>query len=145
MDNAPELAWRLARREAYDSLSALVQAVDRSLKEPRAVQPPLQALEQLQAHCYQLLGQMTSVKIMLMMRRGQTPSAFAVQQMQETIADVDAHLLAPVAAAATRRCRYTQIARARARARPGGRPVAVADAAPRGITHPGAAVAGPVG
>lgn len=98
VDNAPELAWRLARREAYDSLSALVQAVDRSLKEPRAVQPPLQALEQLQAHCYQLLGQMTSVKIMLMMRRGQTPSSFAVQQMQETVADVDAHLLAPVAA-----------------------------------------------
>ncbi|MFG5775614.1 FUSC family protein [Comamonas sp. J-3] len=100
VDNAPELAWRLARREAYDSLSALVQAVDRSLKEPRAVQPPLQALEQLQAHCYQLLGQMSSIKIMLMMRRGQTPSPFAVQQLQEASADIDAHLLTPLADAA---------------------------------------------
>ncbi len=93
VDNAPELAWRLARREAYDSLSALVQAVDRSLKEPRAVQPPLQALELFQAHCYQLLGQMASIKIMLMMRRGQTPSPFAVQQLQETAASIDASLL----------------------------------------------------
>ena len=94
VDNAPELAWRLARREAYDSLSALVQAVDRSLQEPRAVQPPLQALELFQAHCYQLLGQMSSVKIMLMMRRGQTPVPFVVQQLQETAADIDARLLA---------------------------------------------------
>ena len=31
VDNEAELAWRLARREAYDSLSALVQAVQRSL------------------------------------------------------------------------------------------------------------------
>ena len=93
VDNAPELAWRLARREAYDSLSALIQAVDRSLKEPRAVQPPLQALELFQAHCYQLLGQMSSVKIMLMMRRGQTPSPFAVQQLKDTAATIDACLL----------------------------------------------------
>ena len=97
VDNAPELAWRLARREAYDSLSALVQAVDRAIKEPRAVQPPLQALEQLQAHCYQLLGQMTSIKIMLMMRRGQTPSPFAVQQLEAAANDIDAHLLTPLA------------------------------------------------
>ena len=37
---APELEWRLARREAFDSLSALVQATQRSLSEPRAVRPP---------------------------------------------------------------------------------------------------------
>ncbi|MEG0920357.1 MAG: FUSC family membrane protein [Comamonas sp.] len=97
VDNAPELAWRLARREAYDSLSALVQAVDRSIKEPRAVQPPLQALEQLQAHCYQLLGQMTSIKIILMQRRGQTPSPFAVQQLQAATDDIEKHLLTPLA------------------------------------------------
>ena len=97
VDNAPELAWRLARREAYDSLSALVQAVDRSLMEPRAVQPPLQALELLQAHCYQLLGQMTSIKIMLMMRRGQQPPPLVVQQLQSTATDIDQHLLTPLA------------------------------------------------
>ncbi|REM68118.1 FUSC family protein, partial [Mycobacterium tuberculosis] len=44
IDSSPELEWRLARREAYDSLSALVQATQRSLSEPRAVQPPLEPL-----------------------------------------------------------------------------------------------------
>ncbi|GKT24753.1 FUSC family membrane protein [Acidovorax sp. SUPP3334] len=70
VDNAPELAWRLARREAYDSLSALVQATQRSLSEPRAVRPPLEPLERLQLHCYQLLAQLTAVKTMLLQRRG---------------------------------------------------------------------------
>jgi uncharacterized membrane protein YccC len=70
VDNEPELKWRLARREAYDSLSALVQATQRSLSEPRAVRPPLQALGRLLAHSYQLLGQLTAVKTMLLLRRG---------------------------------------------------------------------------
>jgi uncharacterized membrane protein YccC len=68
-DDTPELAWRLARREAYDSLSALVQATQRSLSEPRAVQPPLEELEYLQAHSYQLLAQLSAVKSMLVLRR----------------------------------------------------------------------------
>lgn len=69
VDTAPELAWRLARREAYDSLSALVQATQRSLVEPRAVRPPLAPLEHLQAHSYQLLAQLTAVKALLLLRR----------------------------------------------------------------------------
>ena len=69
IDTAPELAWRLARREAFDSLSALVQATQRSLSEPRAVQPPLEPLERLQAHSYQLLAQLSAVKSMLLLRR----------------------------------------------------------------------------
>lgn len=69
VDTAPELAWRLARREAYDSLSALVQATQRSLVEPRAVRPPLAPLEHLQAHSYQLLAQLTAVKTLLLLRR----------------------------------------------------------------------------
>lgn len=68
-DDSPELAWRLARREAYDSLSALVQATQRSLSEPRAVRPPLEPLEHLQAHSYQLLAQLSAVKSMLVLRR----------------------------------------------------------------------------
>jgi len=68
-DSQPELAWRLARREAYDSLSALVQAVQRALSEPRAVRPPLQDLERLLGHGYQLLAQLTAVKTMLLQRR----------------------------------------------------------------------------
>lgn len=69
IDTAPELAWRLARREAFDSLSALVQATQRALSEPRAVRPPMEALERLQAHSYQLLAQLSAVKSMLVLRR----------------------------------------------------------------------------
>jgi uncharacterized membrane protein YccC len=69
VDNEPELAWRLARREAYDSLSALVQSTQQSLSEPRAVRPPLAPLGRLLAHSYQLLGQLTAVKTMLLLRR----------------------------------------------------------------------------
>lgn len=67
----PELAWRLARREAYDALSALVQATGRALVEPRAVRPPMAALEQLQAHGYQLLGQLSAIQSILLLRRQQ--------------------------------------------------------------------------
>jgi len=70
VDNESEVGWRLARREVYDSLSALVQATQRSLSEPRAVRPPLPALERLIAHSYQLLAQLTAVKTMLLLRRG---------------------------------------------------------------------------
>ncbi len=69
IDNAPELEWRLARREAYDSLSALVHATQQSLSEPRAVRPPLAPLGRLLAHSYQLLAQLTVVKTNLLLRR----------------------------------------------------------------------------
>ena len=70
VDNEPELHWRLARREAHDSLSALVLATQRSLSEPRAVRPPLEPLGRLMAHSYHLLAQLTIVKTMLLRRRG---------------------------------------------------------------------------
>lgn len=70
VDNEPELQWRLARREAYDSLSALVQAAQRSLSEPRAVRPPLESLGRLLAYSYQLQAQLTTVKTMMLQRRG---------------------------------------------------------------------------
>ncbi len=70
VDNEPELQWRLARREAYDGLSALVQATQRSLSEPRAVRPPLESLGRLLAYSYQLQAQLTTVKTLLLQRRG---------------------------------------------------------------------------
>lgn len=69
VDDRAELAWRLARREVYDSLSALSQAVQRAVSEPRAVQPPLETLERVLANSYQLLAQLTAVKTMLLQRR----------------------------------------------------------------------------
>ncbi len=68
LDKQVELGWRLARREVYDSLSALVQATQRSLSEPRAVRPPLEPLGRMLAHSYQLLAQLTAVKTMLLLR-----------------------------------------------------------------------------
>jgi uncharacterized membrane protein YccC len=79
----PELGWRLARREAYDSLSALVQAVQRSLSEPRAVQPPLQDLERLLGHGYQLLAQLTAIKTMLLQRRDRLDLGLLQQPLHE--------------------------------------------------------------
>ncbi len=69
MENAPELEWRLARRDCYETLSALVQATQRALVEPRAVQPPLEPLGRILARSYQLLAQLTSIKTMLLLRR----------------------------------------------------------------------------
>ena len=69
IDDRAELAWRLARREVYDSLSALAQAVQRAVSEPRAVQPPMETLERVLAYGYQLLAQLTAVKTMLLQRR----------------------------------------------------------------------------
>ncbi|MFV0681098.1 FUSC family membrane protein [Ottowia sp.] len=71
LDTQAELAWRLARREAYDALSALVQATQRALVEPRAVRPPLMLLEQMQGHSYQLMGQLSAIKSMMLLRRDQ--------------------------------------------------------------------------
>ena len=92
VDTSPELEWRLARKEAFDSLSALVQATQRSLSEPRAVQPPIEPLERLQAHSYQLLAQLSAVKSMLVLRRDrltpseiEAPLARAAEQIQAAI------------------------------------------------------------
>ncbi|RYX97496.1 MAG: FUSC family protein [Comamonadaceae bacterium] len=72
-----DLQWRLARREAYNSLSDLTLATQRSLAEPANVRPPLEPLEALQARSYQLLAQLTAVKSMLLLRRGQLDMAIA--------------------------------------------------------------------
>jgi hypothetical protein len=92
VDNEPELAWRLARREAYDSLSALVQATQRSLSEPRAVRPPLEPLGRLLAHSYQLLAQLTGIKTMLLLRRERLRPAQIRAPLGRAAAAIDATL-----------------------------------------------------
>lgn len=95
VDNEPELAWRLARREAYDSLSALVQATQRSLSEPRAVRPPLDGLGRLLAHGYQLLAQLTAVKTLLLLRRGRLDLGQIRAPLLQAADSLDASLSAP--------------------------------------------------
>ncbi|MDM0030856.1 FUSC family membrane protein [Variovorax sp. J22P271] len=89
---SPELEWRLARREAYDSLSALVQATQRSLSEPRAVRPPLEPLEHLQAHSYQLLAQLSAVKSMLVLRRDRLTPAEIEGPLARTAQRIEASI-----------------------------------------------------
>lgn len=72
-----DLPWRLARREAYNSLSDVTLATQRSMAEPANVRPPLEPLEALQARSYQLLAQLTAVKSMLLLRRPQLDMAIA--------------------------------------------------------------------
>ncbi len=92
VDNESELGWRLARREAYDSLSALVQATQRSLSEPRAVRPPLEPLGRMLAHSYQLLAQLTAVKTMLLLRRGRLNAEQIRAPLQQAAQTIEAVL-----------------------------------------------------
>lgn len=105
VDNDVELGWRLARREAYDSLSALVQATQRSLSEPRAVRPPLAPLGRMMAHSYQLLAQLSAVKAMLLLRRGRLDAQQIEAPLQRAALAIAATLrsrpAAPAAAEAT--------------------------------------------
>lgn len=96
VDDEPELAWRLARREAYDSLSALVQATQRALVEPRAVRPPLEALERLLAHSYLLLAQLTAAKTVLL-RRERLDGERLRPALQASAEGLGATLAAPAA------------------------------------------------
>jgi uncharacterized membrane protein YccC len=95
IDPSPELDWRLARREAYDSLSALIQATQRSLSEPRAVRPPIEPLEHLQAHGYQLLAQLSAVKSMLVLRRDRLTPEQVEGPMQRAAAIIETALTEP--------------------------------------------------
>jgi hypothetical protein len=92
VDNEPELQWRLARREAYDSLSALVQATQRSLSEPRAKRPPLAPLGKLLTYSYQLLAQLTTVKTMLLVQRGRLKHEEVDQPLKQMTHDIEATL-----------------------------------------------------
>ncbi len=87
-----DVNWRLARREAYDSLSALTLATQRSLAEPRQVRPPLAPLEALQARSYQLLAQLTAVKSLLLLRRSQLDLERATPALRHAAQCIEAEL-----------------------------------------------------
>jgi len=87
--DSPQVHWRLARREAFNSLSALVQACSRALAEPRAVQPPVRQLEHLLAHSYQLLAQLTLVKTLLLLRRDRLQLPELIPELEAAAAQLD--------------------------------------------------------
>jgi uncharacterized membrane protein YccC len=96
---ASDLPWRLARREAYSSLSDLTLAAQRSLAEPQKVRPPLEPLEALQARSYQLLAQLTAVKSLLLLHRAQLNLAAARPALARAAKRIEAELSGTGAAA----------------------------------------------
>ena len=77
------MAARATRRDAYNSLSELTLATQRSLAEPQQVRPALEPLEALQARSYQLLAQLTAVKSMVLLRRAQLDMAVAATALTQ--------------------------------------------------------------
>jgi hypothetical protein len=67
-----------------------VQATQRSLSEPRAVRPPIAALEHLQAHSYQLLAQLSAVKSMLVLRRDRLTASEIAGPLRRTAERIEA-------------------------------------------------------
>ena len=72
-----------------------MQATARALAEPRAVQPPLALLEQLQGHSYQLLGQLSAIKSMLLLRRNQLRLEDLAEPLEQGAARIHASLTTP--------------------------------------------------
>ena len=87
-----DLPWRLARRDAYNSLSDLTLATQRSLSEPRHVRPALEPLEAVQARSYQLLAQLTAVKSLLLLRRTQLDMNVAAPALVDAMQRISAEL-----------------------------------------------------
>ncbi|MEO6016763.1 MAG: FUSC family membrane protein, partial [Polaromonas sp.] len=87
-----DLAWRLARRDAYNSMSDLTLATQRSLAEPKNVRPALEPLEAVQARSYQLLAQLTAVKSMLLLRRTQLDLDVARPALERASSYIQAEL-----------------------------------------------------
>jgi len=92
-----DVPWRLARREAYDSLAALTQATQRSQAEPRHVRLSLAPLESVQVRSYQLMAELTAIKAMLLMRRSQLNEAVIIPALAKAAQAIRATLVDGVA------------------------------------------------
>lgn len=88
--------WRLARREVYDALAALVQGVQRMQGEPRQVRLPVPAVASLVKHGQELLAHMAAVKTLLTLRRDSLHEPEAGDAVARAGAAMDALLDAPV-------------------------------------------------
>ena len=95
LSNTPQttdLVWRLARRDAYNSVSDLTLATQRSMAEPRQVRPPIEPLEAVQARSYQLLAQLTVVKSLLLLHRPQLDMEQAAPALAQASQSIEAEL-----------------------------------------------------
>lgn len=77
---AGALAQRLTRRQAYDALTALSAALQRSASEPRRVRPPLQELNTMLDHGYRLMAHLSMMRQSLL-RRAQQVGADTLSEL----------------------------------------------------------------
>jgi uncharacterized membrane protein YccC len=67
----PSPARHHARREVYDRLWMMAQALQRSRKEPRAAQWQAEPMENLLIHSHRLVGQLAGVRMLLLHRHAE--------------------------------------------------------------------------
>jgi uncharacterized membrane protein YccC len=79
VDAQDPVEQRLARREAYDALSALAAALRRSRVEPKGVRLPVKEIARLIDHGERLMAHLSMVRVMLaqLSDQGRAPSAAA--------------------------------------------------------------------
>jgi len=100
--SADPIAQRLARRRAYDALSAMAAALQRSAAEPRYVQVPVREVAAVLDRGQRLMAHLSLVRMIVTDRGPEWDSTAAVQALAEAHAVLDAQLdpdrLPPVAA-----------------------------------------------
>lgn len=79
---------RLARRRAYDALSAVAAAVQRSSVEPERVRIPLRPLSAFLDHGQRLMAHLSVIRLMLMRRMAELDAAETAQLLESTRADL---------------------------------------------------------
>jgi uncharacterized membrane protein YccC len=75
LDAGPGVQQRLARRQAYDALSAVAAAVQRSAVEPERVRIPLRPLSAFLDHGQRLMAHLSVIRLMLMRRMADLDAA----------------------------------------------------------------------
>ena len=86
-----ELAQRLARRQAYDTLGALAAALQRSAAEPQAVQVPAAAVAALLDHGQRLMAHLSVVRMALSQHGAELatpPTQQALARARESLAAI---------------------------------------------------------
>lgn len=86
------MAQRLARRRAYDALSAVAAAVQRGAVEPRQVRPPVRELLALLDHGQGLMAQLSAIRLMRLRRRIEPDPPETSRALQEAAQALQAAL-----------------------------------------------------
>lgn len=97
LGGSPTPAQRLARRAAYDALSGLAAAAQRSTVEPRHVQLPLLELSRLLDHAQQLMAHLSSLRSLLTRRAAELDQPEARVALDDALQVLRSRLSAGVA------------------------------------------------